>query len=49
MDSTALPGFVLKNVEKGPCRYFYGHENNTFMEWSKLVFTPDDLTNLKKK
>ena len=42
-------GFVLKNVEDGSCRYFYAHENNTFMERSKLVCTPDDITNLKEK
>ena len=42
-------GFVLKNVEDGSCRYFYAHENNTLMERSKLVCTPDDIANLKKK
>ena len=31
------------------CRYFYAHENNTFMEKSKLVCTPDDIANLKEK
>ena len=41
-------GFVLKNVEDGSCRYFYAHENNTLMERSKLVCTPDDITNLKR-
>ena len=41
-------GFVLKNVEDGSCRYFYAHENNTLMERSKLVCTPDDITNLKE-
>ena len=40
-------GFVLKNVEDGSCRYFHAHENNTVMERSKLVCTPDDITNLK--
>ena len=25
-------GFVLKIIEDGICRYFYAHENNTFME-----------------
>ena len=40
-------GFVLKNVEDGSCRYFCAHENNTVMERSKLVCTPDDITNLK--
>ena len=39
-------GFVLKNVEDGSCRFFYAHENNTLMEKSKLVCTPDDITNL---
>ena len=42
-------GFVLKNVEDGSCRYFYAHENNTLMERSKLVCTPDDIINLKGK
>ena len=42
-------GFILKNVEDGSCRYFYAHENNTLMERSKLVCTPDDITNLKEK
>ena len=42
-------GFVLKNIEDGSCRYFYAHENNTLMERSKLVCTPDDITNLKQK
>ena len=42
-------GFVLKNVEDVSCRYFYGHENNTLMERSKLVCKPDDIINLKEK
>ena len=42
-------GFVLKNVEDGSCRFFYAHENNTVMERSKLVCTPNDITNLKEK
>ena len=42
-------GFVLKNVEDGSCRYLYAHENNTPMERSKLLCTPDDITNLKEK
>ena len=42
-------GFVLKNVEDGSCRYFYAHENNTLMERSELVCTPDNITNLKEK
>ena len=42
-------GFVLKNTEDGSCRNFYAHEDNTLMERSKLVCTPDDITNLKKK
>ena len=42
-------GFVLKSVEDGSCSNFYFHENNTLMERSKLVCTPDDITNLKKK
>ena len=39
--------FVLKNIEDGSCRYFYAHENNTFMERSKLVCTQADMTNLR--
>ena len=42
-------GYVLKNVADGSCRYFYAHENNTDLERSKLVCTPDDITNLKEK
>ena len=42
-------GFVLTNVEDGSCRYFYAHENNTLVERSKHVCTPDDITNLKEK
>ena len=42
-------GFFLKNVEDGSFRYFYAHENNTVIEMSKLVCTPDDITNLKEK
>ena len=42
-------GFVLKDVEDGSCRYFYAHQNNTVSERSKLVCTPDDITNLKGK
>ena len=42
-------GFVLKNIEDGMCRYFYAHENNTIMEKSKLVCTPDDIVKLKEK
>ena len=42
-------GFVLKNVEDGSCRFFYAHVNITVMERSKLVCTPDDITNLKDK
>ena len=42
-------GFFLKNVDDGSFRYFYAHENNTVMVRSKLVCTPDDITNLKEK
>ena len=41
-------GFVLKNVGDGSCRYFYAHENNTLMERSKHVCTPDDITKLRE-
>ena len=42
-------GFVLKNIEDGMCRYFYAHENNTIMEKSKLVYTPNNIVKLKEK
>ena len=42
-------GFLLKNVEDGSCKCFYAHENNTLMERSKFVCTPDDIINLKEK
>ena len=42
-------GVVLKNVEDGSSRSFYAHENNTVMERSKLVCTPEDITDLKEK
>ena len=42
-------GFVLKIFENGMCRYFYAHENNTFMERAKLVCTQADMTNLKDR
>ena len=37
-------GFVIKNLNDGSCRYFYAHENNTVMERSKPVCTPEDIT-----
>ena len=40
-------GFVLKNFEDGMCKYIYAHENNTIMEKSKLVCTPNEIVNLK--
>ena len=42
-------GFVLKIVEDGSCRYIYAHETKTVMERSKLVCTPDHITNPKEK
>ena len=42
-------GFVLKNVEDGSFREFYAHKKNALMERSKLVCTPDHITNLKEK
>ena len=42
-------GFFLKNVEDRSCRYFHAHEINTVMDTSKLVCTPDKITNLKTK
>ena len=41
-------GFVLKNVEDRSCKYFCAQENNTVMERSKLVCTPDEITNLER-
>ena len=41
--------FVLKNIEDGMCRYFLAHENNTVIDRSKLVCTPDDIANQKEK
>ena len=40
-------GFVLKNIEDGMCRYFYAHDNNTFMERAKLLCTQVDMINLE--
>ena len=40
-------GFILKNIENGGFRYFYGHENNTLLDRSKFVCTYDDLAELK--
>ena len=37
--------FVLHT---GSCRSFYAHENNTVMEKSKVLCTPDDIPNLKE-
>ena len=42
-------GFVLKNIEDEMCRYFYAHENKTFMEKSKLECTEVDMDNLKER
>ena len=41
-------GFILKDIENGGFKYFYAHENNTLLDRSKLVFTLDDLAELKK-
>ena len=40
-------GFILKNIEDGGFRYFYVHQNNSLLDWSKPVCTHDDLANLK--
>ena len=42
-------GFVLMNIERGMCRYFYADENNTLKERHKLVCTQADMTNLKDR
>ena len=41
--------FVLKNVEDGSCWCFDAQENNTVLKRSKLLCTPDDITNMKDK
>ena len=41
--------FDLKNFEDRWWTNFYAHENNTVLERSKLVSTPDYITNLKEK
>ena len=40
-------GFILKNIEDGGFRYFYAHENSTLLHRSQLVWTHDDLANLR--
>ena len=40
-------GFILKNIEDGGFRYFYGLENNTLLDRSKLVCTNDELVKLE--
>ena len=40
-------GFVLENLEDATCRYFHAHDNNTVMDSSKLMSTPDDIVNVK--
>ena len=40
-------GFILRNIEGEGFRHFYGHENNTLLDRSKLVGTRDDLAKLK--
>ena len=37
----------VKIIEDGRFRYFYAHENDTLLDWSKLVCTHDDLAKLK--
>ena len=41
-------GFILKKIEDGKFRYFYGHENNTLLEQSKLVSNKDDMAKVKE-
>ena len=40
-------GFTLKNLEVGGFIYFNAHENNTIMDWSKLVCTTVNWAKLK--
>ena len=40
-------GFILKNIEDGGFRYFYAHENNTLLDQSNFLCTPDDLSKLE--
>ena len=41
-------GFLLKTIEDEKFRYFYSHENNTFLEQSKLVSNKDDMAKMKE-
>ena len=40
-------GLILKNIEDGGFRYFYAHENNTFLDRFKLVCTHDNSAKVK--
>ena len=40
-------GFLLKKIKDGVFRYFYAYENNTLLDWYKLVCTKDFLAKLK--
>ena len=40
-------GSILKNIEDGGLRYFYGDEKNTLLDRSKPVCTRDHLAKLK--
>ena len=44
-----LFGFVLKNVVDWTCRYFYPHENNTWIERWKLLPTKGDLVEIENE
>ena len=41
-------GFILKNIEDEKFRYFYAHENNTFLQQSKLVSNKDDMAKVEE-
>ena len=40
-------GFLLKKIEVGKFRYFFGNENNTRLEQSKLASNKDGIARMK--
>ena len=39
--------FLIKNVGKRTCRYYYSQKNNTLMKRSKVVATKKDVVKIK--
>ena len=39
--------FYFEILEDGRFRFFYAHENNTLMDWSKLVCTHEEMAKMK--